>query len=150
MANREVGVGAHGYVGENDQMVRAHIATLRGAPAGAPPRHPTVRQVTGRLTRHPTVPSEHDRAGLKDVLTRCPELDTAAAHVRDFGEILSDRQGAGLPAWIDAVDASPLRGLTRFALHLLRDLDAVIAGLTLQWSSASIEGAVNRIKRIKR
>lgn len=41
-------------------------------------------------------------------------------------------------------------GLTGFALHLRRDLDAVIAGLTLDWSSGSIEGAVNRIKRIKR
>ncbi|WP_234433123.1 hypothetical protein [Streptomyces sp. NRRL S-1824] len=53
-------------------MVRAHIATLRGAPSGAPPRPPTVRQVTGWLTRHPTVLTEDDRAGLKDVLTRCP------------------------------------------------------------------------------
>lgn len=33
--------------------------------------------------------------------------------------------------------------LTGFALHLLRDLDAVTAGLTLDWSSGSIEGAVN-------
>ncbi|MFB7421538.1 hypothetical protein ACFC1L_44080 [Streptomyces sp. NPDC056210] len=33
---------------------------------------------------------------------------------------------------------------------MLRDLDAVTAGLTLDWSSGSIEGAVNRIKRIKR
>ncbi|MEV2254411.1 ISL3 family transposase [Streptomyces sp. NPDC050147] len=112
-------------------MVRAHIATLRGAPSAAPPRPPTVRQVTGWFTRRPTVLTEEDRAGLKDVLTRCPELDTTAGHVRDFGEILSDRLGATLPAWIDAVDA-------------------VTAGLTLDWSSGSIEGAVNRIKRIKR
>lgn len=132
------------------QMVRSHIATLRGAAAGAPPRPPTVRQVTGWLTRHPTALSEDDRAGLKDVLARCPELDTAAGHVRDFGEILTDRLGARLPAWIDAVDASQLPGLTGFALHLLRDLDAVTAGLTLHWSSGSIEGAVNRIKKIKR
>ncbi len=62
------------------QMVRAHIATLRGTPAGTPPRTPTVRQVTGWLTRHPTALSEEDRAGLKDVLARCPELDTAAGH----------------------------------------------------------------------
>ncbi|UPT47304.1 MULTISPECIES: hypothetical protein [Streptomyces] len=34
-------------------MVRGHIATLRGSPSGAPPRPPTVRQVTGWLTRHP-------------------------------------------------------------------------------------------------
>ncbi|MFE6844475.1 hypothetical protein [Streptomyces sp. NPDC057686] len=40
--------------------------------------------------------------------------------------------------------------LTGFVLHLLRDLDAVTAGLTLDWSSGSIEGAVNRIKKIKR
>ncbi|WP_331736978.1 transposase [Streptomyces sp. NBC_00211] len=132
------------------QMVRAHIATLRGAPAGAPPRPPTVRQVAGWLTRHPTTLTEDDRAGLKEVLARCPELDQAAGHVRDFGEILTDRLGSTLPTWIDAVNASQLPGLTGFALHLLRDLDAVTAGLTLDWSSGSIEGAVNRIKKIKR
>ncbi|MFI1801066.1 transposase [Streptomyces sp. NPDC020379] len=132
------------------QMVRAHIATLRMSPADAPPRPPTVRQVTGWLTRHPTALTEEDRASLKNVLARCPELDTAAGHVRDFGEILSGRLGSTLPAWIDPVDASPLPGLTGFALHLLRDLDAVTAGLTLDWSSGSIEGAVNRIKKIKR
>jgi hypothetical protein len=57
---------------------------------------------------------------------------------------------ATLPTWIDAVDASQLPGLTGFALHLHRDFDAVTAGLTLDWNSGSIEGAVNRIKKIKR
>ncbi|MET7853791.1 ISL3 family transposase [Streptomyces avermitilis] len=132
------------------QTVRSHIADLRGTPAGAPPRPPTVRQVTGWLTRHPTTLNEEDRAGLQEVLARCPELDKAAGHVRDFGEILTDRLGSTLPTWIDAVDASRLPGLTGFALHLLRDLEAVTAGLTLNWSSGSIEGAVNRIKKIKR
>jgi transposase len=131
------------------QMVRAHIAILRVAPPNAPPP-PTVRQVTGWLTRHPTALSEENRADLKNVLARCPELDTAAGHVRDFGEILTNRLGATLPVWIDAVDASQLPGLTNFALHLLRDLDAVTAGLTLEWNSGSVEGAVNRIKKIKR
>ena len=132
------------------QMVRAHIAILREAPPGAPPRPPTVRQVTGWLTRHPTALTEDDRAALKNILARCPELEKAAGHVRDFGEILTTRLGATLPTWIAAVDASQLPGLTGFALHLLRDLDAVTAGLTLDWSSGSIEGAVNRIKKIKR
>jgi transposase len=132
------------------QMVRAHIASLRASPPQAPPLPPTVRQVTGWLTRHPTALSEENRAGLKDVLARCPELDTAAGHVREFGEILTDRRGAMLLTWIDAVDASQLPGLTGFALHLLRDIDAVTAGLTLAWSSDGTEGAVNRIKKIKR
>jgi transposase len=71
-------------------------------------------------------------------------------NVRDFGEILTDRLGSTLPAWINAVDASQLPGLTNFALHLHRDFDAVTAGLTLHWSSGGTEGAVNRIKKIKR
>ncbi|MFI6423178.1 hypothetical protein ACIBG6_38105 [Streptomyces sp. NPDC050842] len=104
----------------------------------------------GWLTRHPTAQHEEDRVRLKVVRTRCPELDTAAGHVRDCGEILSGRLGATLPSWSDAVDASQLPRLTGFSLHLLRDLDAVTAGLTLDWNSGSIEGAVNRIKKIKR
>jgi hypothetical protein len=131
------------------QMVRPHIATLRTAPPQAPPPPPTVRQVTGWLTRHPAARSEEDRAALKDVLARCPELETAAEHVRVFGEILSDRLGAMLPTWINAVDAGQLPGLTNFALHLLRDLGAVTAGLTPHWSSGGTEGTVNRIKKIK-
>jgi transposase len=58
--------------------------------------------------------------------------------------------GPTLPAWIDAVDGSHMPGLTGFALHLLRDLDAVVAGLTLDGSSGSTEAVVNRIKKIKR
>ncbi|MDF3146462.1 MULTISPECIES: transposase [unclassified Streptomyces] len=132
------------------QMVRAYIATLRAAPLQAPPPPPTVRRVTGWLTRHPSTLSEDERAALKDVLARCPELDIAAEHVHGFGEILAHRLGPTLPAWIEAVDASQLPGRTNFALHLLRDLDAVTAGLTLHWSSGGTEGAVNRIKKIKR
>lgn len=102
------------------QMVRAHIASLRACPPQAPPPPATVRQVTGWLTRHPTTLSEEDHARLKDVLARCPELDTAAGHIRDSGEILTDRLGTTLPSWIDVVDASQLPGLTGFALHLLQ------------------------------
>jgi transposase len=131
-------------------MVRACIAALRTAPPQAPPPPPTVRRVTGWLTRHPATLSEDERAALKDVLARCPEPDIAAEHVRGFGEILSHRLGSTLPAWIGAVDASQLPGLTDFALHLLRDRDAVTVGLTLHWSSGGTEGAVNRIKKIKR
>ncbi|WP_249125989.1 hypothetical protein [Streptomyces sp. A2-16] len=73
------------------QMVRAHIATLRSRPPNAPPP-PTVRQVTGWLTRHPSALSEENRADLKNVLAHCPELD-AAGHVHDFGEILFTNWG---------------------------------------------------------
>ncbi|MFJ6425022.1 hypothetical protein [Streptomyces hydrogenans] len=60
-----------------------------------------------------------------------------------YGLILTDT-GLG------AADAGQLPGLTGFAFHLLRDLDAVTAGLTPDWSSGSVEGSINRIKKIKR
>ncbi len=37
-----------------------------------------------------------------------------------------------------------------FAAGIDRDRDAVIAGLTLPWSSGVVEGHVNRIKMLKR
>ncbi|MFC8510433.1 transposase [Streptomyces sp. NPDC057411] len=106
--------------------------------------------MTGWLTRHPTALTQEDRIGLKEVLARCPELDIAAGHVRDFGEMLSGRLGTTLPVWISTVEASRLPGFAGFARHLLRDLDAVTAGLTLDWNSGSSEGAANRIRKIKR
>ncbi|MFF0478850.1 hypothetical protein [Streptomyces sp. NPDC004284] len=72
--------------------------------------------MTGLLTRHPATLTEEDQACLKEVLARCPELDTAAGHVRAFGEILTERLGSTLPIWIDEIDASQLPGLTGFAL----------------------------------
>ncbi|MFJ2264529.1 hypothetical protein ACIOKD_40765 [Streptomyces sp. NPDC087844] len=106
--------------------------------------------MTGWLTRHPSALTKEDRTGLQDVLARCPELDSAAGRVRGFGEILSGCLGAKPPTWIDAVYGSQPPGLTGFALHPLWDLDAVTAGLTLDWSFGSFEGAVNRIKKSKR
>jgi hypothetical protein len=40
---------------------------------------------------------------LKAVLEQCPELRSAAGHVRAFGEMLTKLRGQELPAWIAAV-----------------------------------------------
>ena len=50
--------------------------------------------------------------------------------------------------WIGAVDAD-LPPLRSFTAGLRRDLDAVVAGLTLQYNSGAVEGTVNRIKQLK-
>lgn len=49
-----------------------------------------------------------------------------------------------------ATATTDLPSLRHFAQHLERDLDAVIAGLTLPWNSGVVEGHVNRIKMLKR
>ncbi|MFI6423375.1 transposase [Streptomyces sp. NPDC050842] len=44
--------------------------------------------------------------------------------------------------------AGPI-SVAKFASFLRQDLDAVTAGLTLEWSSGIVEGHVNRVKTIK-
>ena len=55
-----------------------------------------------------------------------------------------------LTDWIHRVQADPLPALHSLITGLRRDLDAVIAGLTMPWNSGPVEGNVNRIKTIKR
>lgn len=64
--------------------------------------------------------------------------------------MICDRTGTDLPAWTCAVRADDLPRLHAFADGLERDRDAVLAGLTLPWSSGPVEGHVNRIKILKR
>lgn len=71
--------------------------------------------------------------------------------MRSFGHVVTELQGDRLPEWIESARAAAdLPSLNRFAQHLERDLNAVIAGLTLQWNSGVVEGHVNRIKMLKR
>jgi len=52
--------------------------------------------------------------------------------------------------WIARVEADQLPDLHSFTAGLKRDLAAVVNGLTLPYSSGAVEGAVNRIKMLKR
>jgi len=63
---------------------------------------------------------------------------------------MNKHRGDRLTDWIARVQADPLPALHSLITGLRRDLDAVIAGLTMAWNSGPVEGAVNRIKTIKR
>jgi transposase len=95
-------VGARGFAGSY-ALVRSYLDAYRVRPDPAAPPPPTVRQVTGWLTRHPATLTEDDQVRLKAVLEQCPELRSAAGHVRAFGEMLTKLRGQELPAYIAAV-----------------------------------------------
>lgn len=81
----------------------------------------------------------------------CPELDALAGHVRSFAQMLTELKGERLPQSLDAVCKDALPTIHSLAAVIDRDLDAVIAGLTLPWNSGvGGEGYVNRIKMLKR
>lgn len=58
--------------------------------------------------------------------------------------------GGRLTDWITDVIAAGLPGVSIFAVGLNAEFDAVTAGLTTDWTSGPVEGAVNRIKMLKR
>ncbi|MFK0159495.1 transposase [Streptomyces sp. NPDC090493] len=106
--------------------------------------------MAGWLTRHPATLTEEEKRHRKAVLSRCPELASAAELTSSFAEMLTILSGDRLPGWITEVTTAGLPGVNSFAARLNNDLDAVTAGLTTDWNSGPVESAVNRIKMLKR
>ncbi|WP_461025675.1 ISL3 family transposase [Streptomyces sparsus] len=138
-----------GYQGSY-QRVRAYFREKRLSPGPVTARPPSPRVVAGWILRRPETLTETEHLRLKAVLVHCPELDAVTGHVRSFGQMLTERHGERLPRWLDAVRRDDLPSLHTLAAGINRDRDAVIAGLTLPWSSGVVEGHVNRIKMLKR
>ncbi|GAA1074720.1 hypothetical protein GCM10009642_07570 [Nocardiopsis metallicus] len=90
------------------------------------------------------------RTGLKRVLADCPELEVLSGFVQDFAVIMTEREGHRLQEWMAQAKRTSIAELVSFVAGLSRDLDAVVAGLTLTYSSGVVEGHVNRLKMLKR
>ena len=144
-------IRARGYPGGYG-VVRDYLRPFRTASAtpAAWSTPPKVREITSWMLRHPDSLDDDQRAKLGQARARCPHLDALAGHVTEFAKILTSRHGQRLDAWIAAADASDLQDLHSFTHGLKRDHDAVLAGLTLPYSSGAVEGNVNRLKMIKR
>jgi len=109
-----------------------------------------VRDITSWLLRHPDSLDADEQLNRKLVLARCPHLEALAGHVTAFAELLAGRHGDRLGGWIATVEGDELPALHSFAAGLKRDLDAVVNGLSLPYSSGAVEGTINRIKMLKR
>jgi hypothetical protein len=141
------------------QTVRRFLHPLRGAVAAAPRPSPPVpprrevpkpRHLTRWIMTDPRHLDTEQTEQLATALAACPELRATAEHVRDFADLMNKHRGDRLTDWIHRLQADPLPALHSLAAGLRRDLDAVVAGLTMPWSSGPVEGNVNRIKTIKR
>jgi transposase len=141
-----------GYRG-SAQTVYRYLRPFRATAAKAPdpaPAAPTIRQVVGWIMRDPDNLPDDDGQRLRAVLTRCPELEATRRHVGAFACMIRDLRGDLLPTWMDNVRADDLPALRSFTNGLKQDLAAVTAGLTLPYSNGPTEGAVNKVKYLKR
>ncbi|WP_260463709.1 helix-turn-helix domain-containing protein [Streptomyces sp. TRM72054] len=137
-------VRERGYPG-GESVVKRYVQRLREAfPHDDPPRKaPSVRDVTSWITRHPDRLHDDQAQQLKH-LARCPALGRTAEHVRAFAELMNDRRGRDLGQWMDGVQADDVRALHGFVNGLGQDLDAVVAGLSLRYSSGPSKATTTR------
>ncbi|MFE9453459.1 ISL3 family transposase [Streptomyces sp. NPDC006739] len=140
--------GFRGHYSTVRDWIRRDLPRQEGFTPAPPPL--SIRQVTGWLTRHPATLTEEEKLRRKAVLDRCPELASAAELTSSFAEMLTTLSGDRLPEWITEAADADLPGISSFAVGLNSDFDAVTAGLTTDWNSGPVEGAVNRIKMLKR
>jgi transposase len=134
------------------QTLRRYVRAFRATTVKAPmaPAPPKPRRVVRWIMSNPDNLGDEDKAQLKQILARCPELDAVAQHVRDFAATMRDLSGDRLDDWIRRVQNDDLPALHSFVTGVKRDHDAVINGLTMSWNSGPVEGAVTRIKLLKR
>ena len=124
----------------------ARTASPRPRPAPGPPK---TTEIAGWILRNPAALTSEEQASLDRARQRCPHLDALAGHAAAFAKLLTTRKGS-LDDWISAVEADDQPDLRSFTAGIRRDYDAVANALTLPYSSGRVEGAVNKIKMIKR
>ena len=79
-----------------------------------------------------------------------PKIRLAHELVAEFFGLVRERRAEPLEDWIARAEGSGLPDLIGFCNGVRRDLDAVVAGLSLEWSNGPVEGQVNRLKLVKR
>ena len=107
-------------------------------------------QATWLFFRKEEALKAEEQESLRQLRQASPHLETAYQLVEAFLHMVRERTGEQLDAWLGAVQASHLEAFQSFVNGVQQDKDAVLAGLTLPWSTGPVEGQVNRLKLIKR
>ncbi len=137
--------------GRSGPRPRRATVPVAGPPAPAPtPRWRSPRQVAWLLRRPDAELSSGQRRFLDHLPEHWPTAAMIRALVQDFDRLIRDRDAAALAPWLTRADACGETELREFAAGLRRDLAAVEAALTHEWSSGQVEGQVNRLKMLKR
>ena len=111
---------------------------------------------TGRQWAHflgtawPRLPRRATHA-LSQRLAQDPVYRKAWTLTRHFHALIAHRRGEKtLAAWCRVAESSEIPAFVAFAQTLRHDWDAVVAGITVEWSQGPVEGLNNRTKLLKR
>lgn len=127
-------------------MVRPRIAPGAVSAGAAPaPRRPSVPRLAWLLVCDPGRLGDADLSVLCQLRAVCPPAATASPLLQKIGHIVTHQQPEGLDAWLDEATRSELPDLVTFANSLRRDRSALLAALTLPWSTGPVEGHITRL-----
>ncbi|WP_438818640.1 ISL3 family transposase [Streptomyces venezuelae] len=140
-----------GFPGDRS-VVNSYVRLLKQGTITAPPPPalPKPRRALRWIMTRPDHLRPEEAVGLKEIRAACPELNATVERVRGFGLLMDEHDGDCLERWIEQVRRYDLPAIRQFADGLLRDWDAVVAGLSSTWSSGQVEGQVTRVKLLKR
>ncbi len=159
---------SRGYKGSSKAMYN-YLATLRIPQAGsskstpsrprerknipwspAPLENFSAQRATWLFVCQPEQLDERQHEELALIRQASPSAETAYRLAQAFMHMIREQVGQQLDTWLSEVTASHLPELESFAKGIQQDKAAVLAGLTLPWSTGPVEGHVNRLKLIKR
>lgn len=134
-------------------------ATARGKPVSSVPRakkgavagsFPSAKNAAALLMRRKERLSAEQAAYLERLAAADGAVADARRLTQDFAEMVRNLGGDDLDTWLEEAEASEAPVMRRFAAGLRKDLAAVRAGLTEEWSNGPVEGFVNTLKLVKR
>jgi transposase len=130
------------------QAAAAHLYEEREQEAA--PFDLTALQAARLLIAKEEVRTAKERTLLERLCQADPAIEQTYQITAAFCQMLRTRQGARLDDWVKQAREAGIPELRSFAKSLLKDYDAVKAGLTLEWSQGQTEGQVQRLKFLKR
>jgi len=134
-------------------------AEARGQPISSVPRarqgsvaglSPTAKNVAALFMRHEEKLDEEQQEYLRRLCDADEALADTHRLTQEFAEMVRGLEGEDLDGWLKDAEESRSAAMRGFALGLRKDLDAVRAGLTEEWSNGCVEGFVHKLKLLKR
>jgi transposase len=123
---------------------RANAATCRQVPV------PSARSLSYDLIRSPDKREAEQQARVNVLAGIDEPFREALARAEELAAMLRKQLSLSLEDWLQKAEGSAIPEVANFAKGIRLDEAAVSAAITLEWSNGPVEGAVNRLKTIKR
>jgi DNA-binding NarL/FixJ family response regulator len=146
---------ALGYDGLRRYVSRRLVAlgevrTRSNASRPPTPPPPSAKCLSFAVITDPWERSEKQQARVTRLASAGEEVAGVLGLVEEFTAMLRKKSATALSVWLERASSGPSVEMQRFGEGLNRDRSAVQAALEMPWSNGPVEGAINRLKTIKR